>query len=251
MSPFNPQAPSSVSSFLSLIEKYKEAELNAGNKSDFLFRGQSTDMPLIPRIARLKPKGKLLNLEQLMMADFDRQQLPLTEFEPCDKWDLLALAQHHGLPTRLLDWTYSALAGLWFCVNKPPKSDAKGKPLDGVVWVLKSKPDDFLTFPTKESPYKSGKTKIFRPRTITRRIMAQSGLFTCHKPTKDGKFVKLESNRAYKDRLIKIPIPSVHFAKLRDDLMASGLSSLSLFPDLDGLAAHLEHRYFHDAKPAL
>ena len=243
--------PQSLSSFLARIEHLKRAELKAGNQSDFLFRGQSLDEPLIPRLARLKPKGKLLEVEKLMMADFDRQHLPFTEFEPKDEWDLLALAQHHGLPTRLLDWTYSALAALWFCVSKPPKATKSGDLLDGVVWVLKSKPDDFTTFPTAESPYDLGKTRIFRPRTITRRIMAQSGVFTCHKRTSGGKFVKLESNKAYKDRLVKIPIQGSLFMTLREDLMANGVSSLSLFPDLDGLTAQLERRYFHDAKPAL
>lgn len=248
MSPLRPIVHDSVSSFLSFIEKCKRAELAQKNKSDFLFRGQKVDEPLIPRIARLKAKGKRLKNEQLMMKDFERQQLPFTEFEPRDEWDLLALAQHHGLPTRLLDWTYSALAGLWFCVNKMPKLDAQGNPLNGVVWVLKSKSEDFLIFPAKESPYDKGRTKVFRPRTISRRIMAQSGVFTCHKPTKTGRFVKLEINPVYKKRLIKVSISGKHFSKIREDLMANGVSSLSLFPDLDGLTAHLARRYFHDAE---
>jgi len=122
--------PRSLSSLLAYIETLKRAELKAGNKSDFLFRGQSTDEPLIPRLARLKPRGKLLKIEQLMMAEFERQLLPFTEFEPKGAWDTLALAQHHGLPTRLLDWTYSVLAALWFCVRMKPKSDKKGKLLE-------------------------------------------------------------------------------------------------------------------------
>jgi hypothetical protein len=244
-------SPQSLSSFLASVVHLKRAEMQAGNTSDFLFRGQRVDKPLLPRLARLKAKGKLLKVEQLMMADFDRQHLPFTEFEPKDAWDLLALAQHHGLPTRLLDWTYSALAALWFCVRKPPRTNKKGKIMNGVVWVLKSIPDDFTTFPTNESPYDQGKTRIFRPRTITRRIMAQSGVFTCHKRTSDGRFVTLESNKAYKDRLLKISIQGDLFVTLREDLMANGVTSFTLFPDLDGLTAHLERRYFHDPKPAL
>lgn len=237
MSPTVTSSPKSLSDFLASIEIVKRDELKAGNKSDFLFRGQSTSEPLIPRLARLKPKGELLEIEQLMMADFERQQLPFTEFEPRDAWDLLALAQHHGLPTRLLDWTYSALAALWFCVRKPPKKDKKGL-IDGVVWLFKPSPEDFLKFPTNESPYEQGPTRIFRPRTITRRIMAQSGVFTCHKRTSDGRFIKLESNNAYKNRLVRIPVSGYNFERIREDLMANGVSSLSLFPDLDGLAAH-------------
>lgn len=245
------RSPRSLSDFFALIEEHKKAEVEAGNKSDFLFRGQSTDDPLIPRIARMKPKGKLPKVEKLMMADFERQHLPFTEFEPRTDWDLLALAQHHGLPTRLLDWTYSALAGLWFCVRRPPKKDERGSLLDGVVWILKSIPKDFITFPTDESPYEPVRTRVFRPRTVTRRILAQSGVFTCHKRRSDGKFVKLESNTAYKGRLVKIAILANNFAPLREELMVNGVSSLSLFPDLDGLAAHLELRYFHDSQRAL
>jgi len=133
---------------MALCESIKQTELAKNQKGDFLFRGQSTDEPLIPYIARLKPKGKFKNIERLLMAEFERQRLPFTEFEPDNKWDRLALAQHHGLPTRLLDWSYSALAALWFCVKSPPKKDDKGKKLDGVVWLLKTTKDDFINFPT-------------------------------------------------------------------------------------------------------
>ena len=241
--------PNSVSSFLALVEKIKRDEVKSGNESDFLFRGQSTNEPLIPRIARLKPKGSFRKIERLMLAEFQRLCPPFAEFEIRDQWDLLALAQHHGLPTRLLDWTYSALAALWFCVKKPPKKNKMGKRLDGVVWILKTSPDDFINFPTKETPFKRGKTRIFRPCSVTRRIVAQSGVFTCHKRTSARKFIPLDSNTLYEHRLERIDIPARYFNKIREQLVASGVSSASLFPDLDGLAAHLQYRYFHDAKP--
>ena len=111
--------------------------------------------------------------------------------------------------------------------------------------------EDFINFPTEASPYNLGRTRIFRPRIIDRRIMAQSGVFTCHKRMSDGRFIKLERNKTYMDQLVKIPIKGRSFKALREDLMANGVSSLSLFPDLDGLTAHLSRRYFHNAKPAL
>lgn len=246
--PFVQTAPSSLSKFLKIVEGERASALKAGSKADLLFRGQNTDEPLLPRIARLKPKGSLPKVERLMMEEFKRQIPPFTEFEPSNDWDLLALAQHHGLPTRLLDWSLSALAGLWFCVRRPPMINEQKKPLDGVVWVLKSRPDDFTSTAT---PYDAGRTRVFRPRIVTRRILAQNGVFTCHKPTKRGRYVALEDNPAYKARLSKIPIRAQDFKRLREQLIANGVSSLALFPDLDGLAAHLSIRYFHNAKPTL
>lgn len=237
-------SPSSLSEFLKIIEEEKATEVRKGNNADFIFRGQNVDEPLLPRIARLNPKGELIKIEKLMMAEFERQIPPFTKREPHDAWDLLALAQHHGLPTRLLDWTFSALAALWFCVSQPPATDME-KSSDGVVYVLKSRSTDFINFPTKEDPYKPGRTRVFRPRIVTQRILAQSGLFTCHKRTREGKFVTLESNKAYKDRLTKITINEKNFVQLRDQLITNGVSNLALFPDLDGLAAHLKVRYFH------
>jgi hypothetical protein len=239
----------SVSSFLALCEEIKTAEVAAFNPADFLFRGQSTDEPLKPKIARLTPKVELQKTERLMMADFERQRLPFTEFEPRNKWDLLALAQHHGLPTRLLDWSFSALAALWFCVKHPPKKNEQGKELDGVVWLLKTKVEDFIEFPTKKSPYLLARTRIFRSRSVSKRILAQSGAFTCHRQLPSGKFIPLEENANYKERLVKIIIPAKSFHRIRDQLNACGVNSVSLFPDLDGLAAHLRFRYFCDAKP--
>ena len=243
------QSPESVSQFLAFIEETKKKEKDKGNNADFIFRGQSTDEPLIPGIARLKPKGELLNVEELMLREFERLSLPFAEFEPRDPWDLLALAQHHGLPTRLLDWSYSALAALWFCVKQPPKKDDYGKQLDGVVWLFKTVREDFINFPTKETPFVQTWTRIFRPRSITRRIMAQTGVFTCHLRTKNGMFIPLEWNKKYKDRLIKIGIPASRFSDIRDQLDACGVNKVSLFPDLDGLAGHLQFRYFHDVEP--
>jgi len=182
-----------------------------------------------------------------MMADFERQRLPFTEFEPKNKWDLLALAQHHGLPTRLLDWSYSALSALWFCVQNPPEKNKQGEALDGVVWLLKTKVNDFIEFPTQKSPYSLGRTRIFRSRSVSKRILAQAGLFTCHKQMPSGEFIPLEKNANYRERLVKVLIPAQSFYSIRDQLNACGVNNVSLFPDLDGLASHLRFRYFHDA----
>lgn len=232
----------SLSEFLSHVESERKAEEEKGNKADFIFRGQRTDEPLLPRLARNAAKGQLLEIEQLMFEEFKRTSPALTELNPESRWDFLALAQHHRLPTRLLDWTYSALAGLWFAVEKEPKK-VKHKPRNAVVWLLKTKVDDFVDESERKSPFANGVTRIYRPRVITRRIAVQGGVFTVHKVMKGESFVALERNKRFKRRLIKFVIPSSAFPHIREHLNGCGVNRFSLFPDLDGLCAHLAWRY--------
>lgn len=233
----------SVSEFLRCIEEAKEVKDANGSREDFIYRGQREDMPLIPRLGRIHPHGKREEIEQLMFAEFKRTCVALTDYKPENDWDFLAIAQHHGLPTRLLDWTHNALAALWFAVEKEP-TRIDGKNQDAVVWMLKTLVKDFIDCEREKSPFGNKTTRIYRPRVVTTRIAAQNGLFTVHhlRP-KSQNFIQFENHKDFKSRFRKILIDASSFPKIRKHLHGCGVNKATLFPDLGGLCGHLEWRY--------
>jgi hypothetical protein len=243
MSDYKTEGINSITEFVDLVERIKEENEDKGNDADLLFRGQREDKPLLPRLARLKLNGKINNIENLMIEEFKKGILPLSEFKPEDDWDYLALAQHHGLPTRLLDWTFSALTSLWFAVCKSPEKDYKRKYKSGVVWILSADVKDFNLSTKSTGPFDNSVTKIYRPKVVSRRISAQAGAFTVHHIDKDGKFTRFESHEEFKHKLTKVKIDGNNFAKIRDSLYTLGINHFTLFPDLDGFCKLLQWRF--------
>jgi hypothetical protein len=207
-------------------------------KDDFtLFRGQQGDWPLLPKLGRVKPRTRASGeeLEQRLIRDFKNQSVGLLGITPASEWDWLALAQHHGLATRLLDWTTNPLVALWFAVREPAPRDKSKKQLPGVVWIFNHDPD-YADPDSDAEPYSVKRTTVFRPKHVTRRIVAQQGWFTVHRldgPT--GRFTTLEKIKRLKRELVKIEVPASGFSDIRDELSRMGITHSSMFPDLDGL----------------
>jgi hypothetical protein len=208
--------------------------------NDTLFRGQAEDKPLLPTLARLNFTSHILTAEKKMFREFKRRSLPLLGVQPKSSWDWLAIAQHHGMATRLLDWTLNPLAALWFAVKDPPVKK-KSKDCPGVVWILTPKPSDHADTSNITSPFKLPFTKIFRPRHIAIRLVNQAGWFTVHMFMKTkNRFIPLENNIRYSTKLTKLCIPPDAFADMRFELDRFSVNASTLFPGIDGLCSHIQ-----------
>ena len=197
-----------------------------------LFRGQRCDWPLRPKIARVDLLGGTQReAERLMLATFCREAIAHLGIMPENDWEWLAIGQHHGLPTRLLDWTKNPLAALWFAVTEPA-SDGPG-----IVWVLQPHQRDILYANGAESPFDGTEIRVFEPRHVSPRIRAQAGLFTVHKRVgATDEIPALQDLPEQRANLLKCIIPAERFATIRAQLMDCGVHAASLFPDLDGVA---------------
>jgi hypothetical protein len=226
-----------ITDLMNLIKPYEQ-------NTRILYRGQNIDKPLLPKFARRAQELQLsdsLDIEKQLLNAFQRQSVPfLTQPYPDNDWDLLALAQHHGLPTRLLDWTANPLAALWFAVGAEPPKEANC----GEFWVLKPGISDIKNLDRTISPFQLKRTYIYQPSHITRRIIAQSGWFSVHKYLDEkNKFIALEKNKNFEQKLERFIIPLTSFITIRNELARLGVNQFSLFPELPTLCKSLENEF--------
>jgi len=176
-------------------------------------------------------------------------------------WDWLALGQHRGLPTRLLDWTYSPLVALHFATDNPGEFDS-----DGVVWcvnfveankrlpsrlrrILEQEGSDtftvemlaeFETLREFDALSREPFVIFLEPPALDQRILNQLALFSVMSSAEAELSDWLER---HPDLCRRVEVPAALKWEVRDKLDQANINERVLFPGLDGLSRWLARYY--------
>lgn len=257
------------------------------DKTYFRGQGQSVDdgHSLLPSVGRFgKELGLdyygLERLEQEVLDTFKNHLVSFVKHIPVNDWEALSLAQHHGLPTRFIDWTTNPLVALYFAVREAPKND------HAAVYVLAYKPKEYFDFIKEnrgvkpvsdlatersgsatdtDDPYESYQDvdeteddelekaeakEIPNPFDIMENVIFTPPHVSERIKAQDGVLMAFSNptETLTPEKYIEISIKKSAREEILHRLEKFGVFDRQLFPDLDGVAKWLRYKHYESRK---
>lgn len=256
------QPPHQIDSVEALLERLRGARSNNASR---WYRGQSNEeWDLTPRLAR--DKGHLAD-EVPMLHRFQQRAAARSHFRPSSTWEWLCLAQHYGLPTRLMDWTESPLVALFFAVERrgteldqrdaaffeidPAQLNKLALPNGPSVVMLDEHDllDDYL--PGHSAGERRFPVAAIAGRSFDR-ITAQSGTFTVTPTDRHVDLTTLKGTATERRGLMDVEpaslvTKSVIPAAAKEPILAAladmSITASAVYPDLEYIATELRETY--------
>lgn len=284
-----------VPDYLNLIKALGHEEASGQDNwqsgSAFVYRGiNDSKHKLLPGILRkmqsegYENESKYKASEKAILSHFIQEaSVYHDQFSSDDRYHWVQLAQHYGVPTRLLDWTKNSLVALFFSCNGREEKD-------GVVWILHK--DRYLKFSTKDESIDDSPQNVlsrmlsncskqiipeypflFVPYYFDQRMTAQASWFmswgrnpSCLEDMLNDKIMELPneqigdiikreiytydllSNHFKQECIVPIFIKGEDKAIIIEELDALGVNEKTLFPGIGGVGKYIENKYNQDVK---
>lgn len=234
------------------------------------YRGQDSfvEHKMLPSLLRedIKTKRRIYsnNCDNSFMNSFKSRAVACINFTPQNDWEWMSTAQHYGLPTRMLDWSQSALSALFFAVENE-EFEYNDENDTSIIWCLNPIElnektrfvEDYTVIPNiieqnevlqqkLQEKFGIGKSlaEIIYPIALicpasNGRINAQKGTFTLFplnaKP--------LEEMEDMDDVLVKIKLARDSKKEIKKQLFEIGITYSNIYPDLDYVCKDIKYEY--------
>lgn len=248
-----------------IFEQEYDTKINR-NRSAFLYRGLPDVKFTLKTSLNRNCKEKAARLEQSILRNFTKYAASDDESLKESVWRQMIVGQHHGLPTRLLDWTYSPLMGLHFATSG--ESLSKMDAHDAVLWKIDINeinallPEKYKTRLADEDAYlfttdmlkeEAGSLEdydrsmankamvLLEPPSIDQRIVNQYSYFSVIPKEMDDVEQFLNTNTVHTKKYI---LKKELKWRIRDMLDQMNMNERIAYPGLDGLSEWIKRHYY-------